>query len=517
MTQMDLSPPAPPPIQREFRAAWVSTVANIDWPSSRTLTVAQQRQELIRLLDTARDMRFNAVVLQVRPHCDALYDSSLEPWSEYLTGQAGRAPSPYYDPLALAITEAHKRGLHLHAWINPFRAWHTAAKSPIPANHVAKIHPTWVKRYGRTLWLDPGLPEVQRHTLSVVADIVKRYDVDGIHLDDYFYPYPETANGKPLPFPDDASFSAYTRRGGKLKRDDWRRDNVNRFIQQLTQTVRRTAPDVMVGVSPFGIWQPDPKLGIRGFNAYTQLYADARQWFRAGWVDYLSPQLYWSTTHKTAAYETMLDWWVAQNVKQRHLWPGNAAYRVAKGAFDAEELSRQVRLTRSKVPTTGNIMFSMKYFVNNTNNIRDVLGSQVYNTKAIIPASPWLDPHKPSAPKTVVQHLSDGRVQVRWTPQGSEPAFWWIVYAKDQSTGSWLYDIHTHDTRFRTLPANVTPSVVGVTSVDRLGNESTFTPITLSLAPTAPGVQAARHDSDAPTSVTNLSIHTPSPIHQATP
>ena len=284
----------PPAVAREFRGVWLASVKNIDWPSRPGLAVAQQKAELLALLDRAKQLQLNAVLLQVRPSCDALYASKLEPWSEYLTGQMGQAPSPFYDPLTFAVEEAHQRGLELHAWFNPYRARHAAALSPVSANHVSRTHPQLVKPYAKSYWLDPGLREVQEHSLNVVKDVAQRYDIDGVHFDDYFYPYPEKdEKGRPLPFPDWASWKQYQDGGGRLGREDWRRENVNLFIVRVSQSVKAIKPWVKFGIAPFGIWRPGHPSQIRGLDSYDVLYADSRKWLRDGWVDYLAPQLYW--------------------------------------------------------------------------------------------------------------------------------------------------------------------------------------------------------------------------------
>jgi len=250
--------------------------------------VAGQKAELLAILDRAAQLRLNAIIFQVRPACDALYASPIEPWSEYLTGAMGKAPQPFYDPLTFAVEEAHKRGLELHAWFNPYRAAHPSAKSPIASNHISKTKPSLVRRYGKHLWLDPGEKEVQDYSLSVVMDVVRRYDVDGVHFDDYFYPYKESEGG----FPDDASWKRFGA-GGKLSRDDWRRENVNTFIRRVYETIKAAKPWVKFGVSPFGIWRPGNPSSVQGLDAYQELYADSRKWLQNAWVDYFTPQLYW--------------------------------------------------------------------------------------------------------------------------------------------------------------------------------------------------------------------------------
>ncbi len=254
-----------PPPAREFRAAWITEVAvNPDWPSKPGLTTAQQKAELISLLDRAQQLHFNAVFFQVRPACDAFYSSSIEPWSDRITGTMGKAPEPFYDPLAFTIAEAHKRGLELHAWFNPFRAAHPETKSPPAPNHITRTHPELVRHYADQIWLDPGEPAAQARTLAVVLDVVKRYDVDGVVFDDYFYPYPvKNFAGHELDFPDDASWQKYGMKTG-LTRDDWRRDNVNQLVQKVSQEIKAAKPQVQFGISPFGIWRPQNPLANKG-------------------------------------------------------------------------------------------------------------------------------------------------------------------------------------------------------------------------------------------------------------
>ncbi|MFM8271046.1 MAG: glycoside hydrolase family 10 protein [Gemmata sp.] len=275
---------APPAPNREFRAVWVATVANIDWPSKPGLPAEQQKAELLAILDKSAALNLNAVVFQVRPMADALYESKLEPWSEYLTGQLGKGPG--YDPLAVAVEEAHKRGMELHAWFNPYRARHPSAKSEPPTDHITKARPDLAKPYGTHSWMNPTHKEVQDHSLAVVLDVVKRYDIDGIHIDDYFYPYKEKdAGGMLVPFPDDDTWQAYQKIGGKLTRDDWRRDAVNGFVKRMYEETKKAKPWVKVGISPFGIWRPGNPPGISGLDQYTELYADAKLWLNEGWVD----------------------------------------------------------------------------------------------------------------------------------------------------------------------------------------------------------------------------------------
>lgn len=464
-----------PSVRREFRAVWIATVENIDWPTNRNLSTAQQKSELIRLLDLAKELKLNAVVLQVRPQCDALYRSTLEPWSEYLTGQMGKAPDPFYDPLEFAIKEAHARGLLLHAWFNPYRALHTSATRPASPNHISQLRPDLAKPYGRYVWLDPGEREVQDYTLKVVLDVVRRYDIDGVHFDDYFYPYQEMdKDGKPVPFPDQHSWEKYLATGGKLSLDDWRRENVNTLIRRVSQGIKKVKPRVLFGVSPFGIWQPLPELGIKGFNAYESLYADSRKWLREGLIDYLSPQLYWPIKQSEQSYTTLLDWWISQNVSNRHLWPGNAAYRVSdKPNFPPSEIEDQILATRQRLKSPGNIFFSMKSFVKDLQGVDELLKKGVYEQAAVVPATPWVDSSRPATPKAFLRKIAaTGDFELSWSSRGKRPAFWWVIHLKHGE--SWETIILPQKTNSYKLSgvdaANI--SRVAVSAVDRLGNES---------------------------------------------
>ena len=453
---------------REFRAVWIATVANIDFPTKKTLSVEEQKAELIRDLDLVREMRLNAVIFQVRPMCDALYNSKIEPWSEFLTGEMGKPQN--FDPLQFVVEEAHRRGILVHAWFNPYRAFHPSAKT-VSENHISKRRPDLIRKYGKYLWLDPSDREVQKYSLSVVLDVVKRYDVDGIHFDDYFYPYPEKdANGNKIEFPDDANWQKYTNGGGKLPRDGWRRKNVDDFIESVRRESKRIKPFVLYGISPFGIWQPVPEKNIKGLNAFTELYADSKKWLRDGTIDYLAPQLYWETAREGQSFPVLLEWWQSQNVKNRHLWTGIAPYRIGSNTnFTADEIVNQIETTRRLQPTAGNIKFSFKSVRNDLGNLQKLLKSGVYKNDAIVPASNWIKTKKPAAPKVEIKKES-GQLKINWREQGNVKAFWFIVYAKDKN--GWSYSILPRSTKSIALSEERQISQIGVTSVDRLGNES---------------------------------------------
>lgn len=478
------TPETPPAPRREFRGVWVASVANIDWPSKPGLPVEQQKAELVALLDRARALHLNAVVFQVRPACDALYESNLEPWSEYLTGVMGKAPEPFYDPLAFAVAEAHQRGLELHAWFNPYRARQYGAKSAIADSHISRTHPELVRRYGRLLWLDPGEPDVQNHSLAVVMDVVRRYDIDGVHIDDYFYPYKEKnpKTGALLPFPDEASYRRYKGQGGTLARDDWRRDNVNRFVERLYQEVKAAKPWVKVGISPFGIWRPGNPPQIRGFDAFTELYADARRWLLEGWCDYFAPQLYWRIEQRAQSFPALLAWWASQNGQRRHLWPGSIPSRVAEGAWPATEIEYQVRTARGLAGVGGNIHFSMASLmrggVEERKSLPGRLLATVYEAPALVPASPWLGDAPPDAPTVRLEGS-----EIVWTPGAAGAAFVWCVQTRIDK--GWKVDVVPADQRRLPLPEKCT--AVAVTAVDRLGNASAPTLVPLVTASSGSG------------------------------
>jgi len=411
----------PPAAPRELRGAWVATVANIDWPSRPGLSAAQQRAEALALLDRAQAMNLNLLVLQVRPSGDAIYPSALEPWTEYLSGEQGRAPwgaaEAAWDPLAFWLEQAHARAIELHVWFNPYRARHSAAKSPPVAPHVAVRQPALVRRYGEQLWMDPGEPAAAEHTLAVVADLLRRYAVDGVHIDDYFYPYPVPAKpaagpgSAELPFPDDAPWARYTAAGGTLPREAWRRNNVDRLVERLHDTVHAVRPGTRFGISPFGIGRPDRRPpGITGFSQYDALFADVERWVQEGWLDYLVPQLYWPIERVGQQFPVLLAHWQRELAQlspapQRHLWPGVFTSQVRRRAdeapgprtWPAAELLAQVQLMREQ-GTAGHIHFSMVALMQDRDGLATALQRGPYAEPALVPATPWLDARVPAAP-----------------------------------------------------------------------------------------------------------------------
>ena len=429
-----------PAVQREFRAAWIATVANIDWPSQPGLPPDQQRSELAALLDRARATGLNAVILQIRPSADALYDSPLEPWSEFLTGTMGKAPDPPYDPLAFAVDEAHARGLELHVWFNPYRVRHTDAAGPAAATHASLSMPDAVRRYGKYLWFDPGEPAAADRFLEVVRDVVARYDIDGVHIDDYFYPYPVKEGDREVPFPDEDSHARAVAAGGLADRAAWRRDNVDRLVERLWLDVKKQKPHVLVGVSPFGIWRPGHPPGIKGLDQVAALNADPRKWLHEGWLDYLAPQLYWRIDAPDQGFEKLLAWWAGENVKHRGLWPGLYTSRVrrdskaavTKVVWEPEEIVRQVEATRAHGGAGGTIHFSMKALADDFDGVATKLAAGPYAEPAIVPAV--RPPHGPLPTAPVVSRDAKG-VAFALPPGESDAAWLWVV--KSRSGGTW--------------------------------------------------------------------------------
>jgi uncharacterized lipoprotein YddW (UPF0748 family) len=396
----------------------------------------------------------------VRPACDAIYPSKLEPWSYYLTGQMGQSPEPFYDPLEFAITEAHKRGLELHAWFNPYRAELFAHKYPVSKNHISRTHPEMVLKYGNFLWLDPGLKEVQDYSLRVVMDVVKRYDIDGVHFDDYFYPYREKdAQSNDIHFPDDTSWRRY-RAKGKLDREDWRRENVNQFVERVYNSIKAAKPWVKFGISPFGIWQPGYPQQIKGFNSYEVLYCDSRKWLANGWLDYCAPQLYWAIDAKDQSFPVLLKWWLENNPKHRNIWPGLDSERVG-GKWQPEEILNQVKLTRELSGNApGEIHWSIKALSGQRSALGQDLASGLYGQSALMPPSPWLGQRAPTKPSLSVEN--GGKVKWATSPMAQEMSLW-VLQTKD-STG-WHTRILPRDAREETLAGS--PDVIALTAIDR--------------------------------------------------
>ena len=425
--QQHLSP------KREFRGVWVATVVNIDWPSRAGLDAASQQRELIQILDAHQRAGINAVMLQVRPAADALYARGREPWSRFLTGKQGQPPVPFYDPLAFAIEEARLRGMELHAWFNPYRATFDLKVEHTSRDHITRRHPEWFFTYGGKKLFNPGLPEVRDYIIQVVLDVVRNYDIDGVHFDDYFYPYPD--KGKPLP--DAGTYRIHGR--GFRNIDDWRRNNVDRLIQTLSDSIRSVKRHVKFGISPFGIWEnkshhPEGSES-NGFSGYRQLYADARKWISEGWLDYINPQIYFPFNNRAAAFEKLTNWWT-QYTAERHLYIGQAMYRVTEqgaGWNDRRQLPNQIRYLRDQEHAHGSVFFSSKSLVNNLGGMRDTLQYNFYRYKALPPAMPWLDSVPPLAPVDLsATPTGNHAITLRWEAPApandGEQAYGYVIY-----------------------------------------------------------------------------------------
>lgn len=398
-----------PEPSREFRAAWVATVYNLDWPSKAGMSAASQQAELIGILNTAARLRLNAIILQVRPNSDAIYKSSLEPWSQWLSGPG---TNPGYDPLAFAVAEAHKRGLELHAWFNPFRAKANISHS-VGRGHISLQRPDLMKKAGSTLVINPSSSAGQDHVLKVIMDVVKRYDIDGVHLDDYFYPYPphnNIADGKT---------------------PSQRRAAIDSFVSQLYSDIKDEKPWVRVGISPFGIWQPGYPGGITaGVNAYEHLACDARKWLAKGWVDYLSPQLYWRCDQAEHSFPALMQWWSAVN-PSRPVWPGIASARI-KSPEDktrtASEIGKQIDYARSLARSSaGELFWSWNSIGNDRGGITKVL-AQRYTSAAVPPSMPWSGREVPGKPSLAAGDQGN-YVAMKWSA-ADHKARKWIVQAR---------------------------------------------------------------------------------------
>lgn len=423
--------PAP---AREFRAAWVATVYNLDWPSKPGLPEVSQKAEMVKLLDRAVALGLNAVIFQVRPAADALYASKLEPWSAVLTGRQG--DSPGYDPLAFALEEAHRRGLELHAWFNPFRA--RAGSAPATAGHYSLRHPEWMRVFNNVMWMDPGEPEVQRHILEVMRDVLTRYEVDGIHIDDYFYPYPLfDSNGRKrdVALGDEETWKKYA---PDMDLGDWRRQNINRFVRSLYTMTKAVRPAARVGISPFGIWKPGVPEGIKAkVDAVQHLYGDSRLWLQQGWCDYFTPQLYWRIQPADQSFTSLLAWWTEQS-RGRPVWPGISADRLSNGKSASQPVSEildQIALTRKASSSAGQVMWRMKSLTDNKNGIGDLLRGKAWADIAIPPAAPWLGAESPPLPASAKVTATGPEIRIQWDAREFPQVRWWLVQTRKQ--GKW--------------------------------------------------------------------------------
>lgn len=459
-----------PQVDREFRAAWIATVANINWPSQNNLSTQQQKDEAIKILDLLKNANFNAVIFQARPSADALYKSDLEPWSYFLTGEVGKAPVPYYDPLEFWIEEAHLRGMELHVWLNPYRAQHTTGGPITSESMVKKMPEQIIKLRNGMYWMDPSDEKTQDHVSHVINDIVKRYDIDAIHIDDYFYPYREYNGGKD--FPDTRTWNNYLKVGGTLSRADWRRANVNKFIKRIHDEIKAEKRYVQFGISPFGIWKPGYPAGIKGSSQYDELYADAKLWLNQGWLDYFSPQLYWKNDGPQS-FPALLNWWESENTLNRHLWPGLNTIGMRDVSDRPAEIVSQINSTRNILKNSaGAIHYSVDGLSKNTAMFDAV--KNAYKTKALVPRTPWIKAEALKKP-IVFLEVSGSSAHVKWNSLDHQNVFQWILYAKYGTV--WETEILEKNIISANLPLiknGKKLTTIALKSVDRLGNESDY-------------------------------------------
>ncbi|MGV8136160.1 MAG: glycoside hydrolase family 10 protein [Mangrovibacterium sp.] len=469
------------PPKYEFRAAWVATVNNIDWPSRPGLGITQQKQEAINMLNLLQQNGINAVIFQGRPAGDAFYKSDLEPWSRYLTGTQGKDPG--YDPLAFWINECHKRNMELHLWCNPYRvAQHT--DEPLASSHIAFQHPEWIISYGDKLYFNPGLPETRAFIVEVVKEVVSRYDIDAIHFDDYFYPYPITG----IPFPDLQTYSQYP---GKFKPEqigDWRRNNVDETIYLLSQAIKATKPWVKFGISPFGVWRnmSDDRRGsltMAGTTNYDHLYADILKWQQNEWIDYVLPQLYWQIGHPSVNFELLCHWW-SQNRFNRDLYIGQALYKAERNSNvpewrQADQLTRQIRIMRQIEGIKGGAFYSAKHLQRDLMGFQDSLQQNLYRYPAIVPPMKWIDSKAPDRPGRVRKRGLEIRWKADKTKNEMDRPVRFIVYKNKEGEifdpndpRSILLVTQAHKIKLKKSSGKEEKYLFRVSALDRLNNES---------------------------------------------
>ena len=419
--------------KREFRGIWLATVTNIDFPSRKNLSSEKQKQEFITIINRLKKDKFNAVFVQIRPSSDAFYESTIEPWSEWLTGKQGISPSPYYDPLKFMIDECHKRGIEFHAWFNPFRSVLSINKSDISPKHVSRLHPEWNITYGNYKWLNPGLPQVRDYVLKVVMDVVRRYSIDGVHFDDYFYPY----QIKNQIFQDEKTFKQYS--GGIKKLEDWRRNNINLFVKSVSDNINKVKPGIKFGIAPFGIWKNkinDP-LGSQtaGAASFNTTYSDSRKWLKEGWIDYLVPQLYWHIGNAIADYKILANWW-NDNSFGKNIYLGQSIYKIGSDKnidwASGSQIPSQIKLNRQLKNIKGNVFFNTNSFIKNPLGLEDSLRNNYYKYFALAPEIKTNDKSAPPAPLYPGYQKVNGQILLNWQKQGisfnNDTALYFVIY-----------------------------------------------------------------------------------------
>ena len=474
-----------PAIKTEFRGIWITTAYNLDWPSSATLTPKQQQQEFIELLDRHQKNGINTVIVQVRAAADAFYKSDYEPWSYWLTGEQGKAPTPFWDPLEFMVAECHKRNMELHAWFNLFRAVsHDKFFKPVK-DHAINKNPDWTFKIDNKSFFDPGVPEVRNYLTAVVTDCVKKYDIDGVHLDDYFYPQ----ESKKETIDDAKTFKKYGKGFDNI--GDWRRDNINKLIKQLSESIHKTKTYVKFGISPAPVWRhkSSDKNGSetdRTLTCYDDLYADSRKWIQEGWIDYLIPQLYWSTKHKRVNFAKLLEWY-GNNTFNHHIYAGLAYYKLSdtedEGWKDPSQILEQIKLVRENTQIGGYCFFRSASFNNNPHHMEDSIRKNINSYYCIPPPMPWLDSIPTKAPISLTYSQDKQAViTLNWkTPLPAVDGELPYVYIIYRTTGKETLNIHSSaniigmvkENKFidNTVKAGQSYTYY-ITSTDRLHNES---------------------------------------------
>jgi uncharacterized lipoprotein YddW (UPF0748 family) len=471
--------------KREARGVWIATVADIDWPSSKNASPQKQMTELTTMLDKLEAAGINTLFFQVRTECDAFYKSQhYEPWSYWLTGEQGKAPEPYYDPLAFAISEAHKRGMELHAWLNPYRAAKTNGEYDIAANHISKIHPEWTLTFKSFKILNPGLPAVSHYIAKVVSDIVRRYDVDGIHFDDYFYPYTPKITTQ-----DASTFARY--KGKFTNVDDWRRNNINKMVEEVHDSIKAIKPFVKFGISPFGIVE-NKYARTKGLDSYSVLYCDPITWLKDKTVDYILPQLYWEIGSKAADYASLLPWW-ALSAGERQVYVGIYSTKMAAPAYKGlpDELERQIKLSRQMIKTYGTVFYSAKSIAGNYSHFADSL-MVYYKHPSLLPAMKWIDSVPPLSPTNLIGVVKKSSVILKWDKplpaSDGDTAYKYVIYRFDYplqvnvDEGRCILKLQNgNETLFtdEAIEKDKLQYTYVVTALDRLNNESKPVVITL--------------------------------------
>ncbi|WP_276360241.1 family 10 glycosylhydrolase [Daejeonella sp. H1SJ63] len=473
--------------KRELRGVWIATVRNIDWPSKGNTDPALQQMEFLKILDSHQKTGINSIYLQVRPSADAFYGKGRELWSQFLTGKQGLVPDPYWDPLDFAITEAHKRGMELHAWLNPYRATNDLIDTNTSVNHIKRKHPDWFFDYGKQSYFNPGLPEVRNYITQIVMDVVRNYDVDGIHFDDYFYPYPEKKS-----LPDSLTFAKYGQEFTSIH--DWRRNNVDILIRDLSDSIHAARKYVKFGVSPYAIWRnradvPEGSETSGNITLFHSLYSDARKWTKEGWLDYVAPQLYFPFNYKVAAFEKLMDWW-AGNGYGKHVYIGEAPFLAERTTFgwkDKNQLPDQVRYQRKNPNVHGSIYFSSRSVTDNLGGFRDSLRNDLYAHQSLVPAMVWIDSIPPARPSGLKVKKKNGQSLLSWNSplaaSDGELAYGYVIYRFNKGSEinfnnpeNILKINFNADRSFTDATAEHRRKYTyAVTAIDRLKNESAAT------------------------------------------